>query len=66
MGENKSYTTLSIYPETASKVILLKKELSLKNNSQAIQILLAAFDILNNTGMGGGFTEAVKQVMERE
>ena len=66
MGENKSYTTLSIYPETASKVILLKKELSLKNNSQAIQILLAAFDILNNTGMGGGFTEAVKQVMEIE
>ena len=66
MSENKSYTTLSIYPETANKIILLKKELNLRNNSQAIQILLTAFDIVNSSHIGGGFTEAVKQVMERE
>ena len=66
MSENKSYTTLSIYPETANKIILLKKELNLKNNSDSVKVLLAAYDILNNTGLGGDFTEAVKQIMERE
>ena len=65
MGENKVYTTMSLYPETANKIIELKKDLRLRNNSQAVQVLLAAYDILNNTGLGGGFTEAVKQVMER-
>ena len=65
MGENKSYTTLSIYPEVANKIIELKKDLNLKNNSDSVKVLLAAYDILNNTGLGGGFTEAVKQVMER-
>lgn len=66
MGENKVYTTMSLYPETANKIIELKKDLRLRNNSQAVQVLLAAYDILNNTGLGGGFTEAVKQVMERD
>ena len=66
MSENKSYTTLSIYPETASKIIEIKKDVGLKNNSQAIQILIVAYDILNNTGYGKSFTEAVKQIMEVE
>ena len=65
MGENKVYTTMSLYPETASKIIELKKDLGLKNNSQAIQVLLTAFDIVNSSQVGGGFTEAVKEVMER-
>ena len=65
MGENKVYTTMSMYPEAANKIIELKKELRLRNNSQAVQVLLAAYDILNNTGYGGKITEAVKQVMEK-
>ena len=64
MGENKVYTTMSLYPEVANKIIELKKELKLKNNSDSVKVLLAAYDILNNTVLGGGFTEAVKQVME--
>ncbi len=64
MGENKVYTTVSLYPEVANKIVDLKKDLNLKNNSDSVKVLLAAYDILNNTGYGGGFTEAVKQVME--
>ncbi len=66
MGENKVYTTVSLYPEVANKIVDLKKDLNLKNNSDSVKVLLAAYDILNNTGLGGDFTEAVKQVMERE
>ena len=66
MGENKTYTTVSLYPEVANKIVDLKKDLKLKNNSDSVKVLLAAYDILNNTGLGGGFTEAVKQVMEIE
>ena len=66
MSENKVYTTMSMYPEMANKIIDLKNELNLKNNSQSIQVLLTAFDIINSTQYGEGFTEAVKEVMERE
>ena len=65
MGENKTYTTMSLYPETANKIVQLKKDMGLKNNSQSIQVLLTAFDIINSTQYGEGFTEAVKEVMER-
>jgi len=65
VGENKVYTTVSLYPEVASKIVDLKKDLKLKNNSQAVQVLLTAFDIINSTQYGEGFTEAVKEVMER-
>ena len=65
MSENKVYTTMSMYPEMANKIIDLKNELNLKNNSQSIQVLLTAFDIINSTQYGEGFTEAVKEVMER-
>ena len=65
MGDKKVYSSLSIYPELIDKVVQLKEDLGLKNNSQSIQILLTAFDIVNSSQIGGGFTEAVKEVMER-
>jgi len=66
VGENKVYTTVSLYPEVANKIVDLKKDLNLKNNSDSVKVLLAAYDIINNTRLGEGFTEAVKQVMERD
>ena len=66
MGENKVYTTMSMYPEMANKIIGVKNDLGLKNNSQAIQVLVTAYDIINSTRLGDVFTEAVKEVMERE
>jgi len=66
MSENKTYSTLSVYPELIGRIVQLKKDVGLKNNSQAVQVLLTAFDIINSTRYGEGFTEAVKQIMEVE
>ena len=64
MSEKKVYTPMSLYPEVASKIVDVKKALKLDNNSQSVKVLLAAYDIINGTGYGGTFTEAVKHALE--
>ena len=64
MSETKTYTTMSLYPEVAGKIVELKDDLKLRNNSQSVKVLLAAYDIINGTGYGGRFTEAVKHALE--
>ena len=66
MSETKTYTTMSLYPEVADRIIKVKKDLKLRNNSESIQVLLASFDIVNNSGYGGKFTEAVKNAIKEE
>lgn len=66
MSERKVYTTLSIYPEVADRIVSLKKELKLGNASQTVEVLLTAYDIINGSGHGGRFTEAVKQALDGE
>ena len=66
MSNRIIYTTLSVYPEIADRVVEVKKSYSLKNQSEAVQVLLTAFDIINGTGHGGDFSEAVKSVYEKE
>ena len=66
MSERKVYTTLSIYPEVADRIVALKEELGLKNASQSVSVLLTAYDIINGSGHGGRFTKAVKQVLDGE
>ena len=58
------YTTLSVYPEVADRIVHVKETYHLRNNSEAVRVLLTAFDIINNTGHGGDFTEAVKSALE--
>jgi len=57
---------MSLYPEVAGKIVDLKKDLKLGSNSQSVKVLLAAYDIINGTGYGGRFTEAVKQALEED
>ena len=67
MSENKSYTTLSVYPEILDRIIQVKKDLKLRNHSQAIQVLFASFDIINSdSDYGGRFTEAVKNALKED
>ena len=63
MSNRIIYTTLSVYPEVADRIVKVKKDYGLNNNSEAVRVLLTAFDIINNTGHGGDFTEAVKTVL---
>jgi len=63
MSNRIIYTTLSLYPDIADRIVKVKEEYNLKNNNEAVQVLLTAFDIINNTGHGGDFTEAVKTVL---
>lgn len=55
-----SYTTVSVKPNVAKKIDKVQSGLSLRNRSEAVEVLLAAYDILNGTGYGGPFSEAVK------
>ncbi len=64
MSKNKQYTTIGVYIEIADRVGDIKKSLGLKSVSEAMQVLLAAFDIINSTDHGGRFTEAVKFALE--
>lgn len=64
MNDRIPYSSLGLPVDVVSKVVDLKEELSLKSNGEAIQVLLAAYDIINGTGHGGEFTEAVKQAIE--
>ena len=66
MSNRIIYTTLSVYPEIADRIVKVKEDYELKNNNEALQVLLTAFDIINNTGHGGEFSEAVKSVYEKE
>jgi hypothetical protein len=63
MSNRIIYTTLSLYPDIADRIVKVKEDYGLKNNNEAVQVLLTAFDIINNTGHGGDFTEAVKTVL---
>jgi len=47
--------------DVASKVRGVRDDLSLDSNTDAVKVLLAAYDIINGTGHGGRFTEAVKK-----
>ena len=58
---NQGYTSLSVHLDAASKVRGVKDELDLRSMTEAVQVLLAAYDIINGTGHGGRFTEAVKK-----
>ena len=58
---NQGYTTLSVHVDVASKVRGVRDDLSLDSNTDAVKVLLAAYDIINGTGHGGRFTEAVKK-----
>ena len=58
--DRQGYTTVSVYPRVASKIDKVQKGLSLNNRSEAVEVLLAAYDIINGTGYGGRFSEAVK------
>lgn len=66
MSNRIIYTTLSVYPEIADRIVAVKEAYKLKNNNEAVQVLLTAFDIINGTGHGGDFSEAVKSVYEKE
>ena len=65
-SKNKHYTTIGVYVQIADRVGDIKRSLGLKSVSEAMQVLLAAFDIINNTGHGGRFTEAVKSALEEK
>jgi len=54
------YTTVSVKPDVAQKIDKVQGDFSLRNKSEAVEVLLAAYDILNGTGYGGPFSEAVK------
>ena len=58
---NQGYTTLSVHVEQASKVKGMRDELALGGVDDTVKVLLAAYDIINGTGYGGRFTEAVKK-----
>ena len=58
---NQGYTSLSVHLDVASKVRDVKGELELRSVTETVQVLLAAYDIINGTGHGGRFTEAVKR-----
>ena len=62
--DRPSYTTVSVYPRVASKIDKVQKGLSLNNRSEAVEVLLAAYDIINGTGYGGRFSESVKSAFE--
>ena len=66
MSNRVTYTTLSIYPAIADRIDTVKTNLGLGNKSQTIEVLLTAYDILNNTGYGGRFSEAVKTVIKED
>lgn len=58
--DKQGYTTVSVYPHVAKKIEKVQSGLSLRNKSEAVEVLLAAYDILNGTGYGGRFSESVK------
>ena len=66
MSRNRLYASLGIYAELVDRVSKLKNDLGLGNKSEAVQVLFAAYDIINNTGYGGRFTEAVKSALEED
>ena len=58
------YTTVSVYPDVAQKIERVQAGLRLNNRNEAVEVLLAAYDILNGTGYGGRFSESVKSAFE--
>ena len=58
---NQGYTTLSVHVEAASRFKEVQSSLQLRSQTDTVKVLLAAFDIINGTGHGGAFTEAVKK-----
>lgn len=62
----KGYTTVSVYPRVARKIDAVQTHHHLRNRSEAVEVLLAAYDILNGTGYGGPFSEAVKEALKEE
>ena len=58
------YTTVSVYPDVAQKIEKVQTGLRLNNRNEAVEVLLAAYDILNGTGYGGRFSESVKSAFE--
>lgn len=63
---NQGHTTMSLHFNVRDSVVNVKKNLKLNSNSEAVQVLLAAYDIINGTGHGGEFTEAVKKALEEK
>ncbi len=62
--DKHGYTTVSVYPDVAQKIEDVQKGLSLRNRNAAVEVLLAAYDILNGTGYGGQFSESVKSAFK--
>lgn len=58
------YTTVSVYPDVAQKIEKVQVNLRLRNRNDAVEVLLAAYDIINGTGYGGRFSESVKSAFE--
>jgi len=66
MSNRIIYTTLSLYPDIADRIVKVKEAYKPKNNNEAVQVLLKAFDIINGTGHGGDLSAAAKSVYEKE
>ena len=50
----------------ADQVKQIRDDLKLKSNSEAIKVALAAYDVINATGYGDKFTEAVKNAFNNK
>ena len=59
----KPYTTLGLPLDMANRVIKLRDDQQLGSVNEAVQLLFAAYDIINGTGYGGRFSEAVKATL---
>jgi len=62
--DKQGYTTVSVYPNVAQKIDKVQSGLKLRNRNQAVEVLLAAYDIINGTGYGGRFSESVRAAFD--
>lgn len=58
----KKYSPISVRVEVAESFRKMAKDLGFEN-TEALQVVMAAYDIINNTRHGGVFTNAVKKAV---
>ena len=59
---SKKYSPISVRVEVAEGFRSLAKSMGYEN-TEALQVVMAAYDIINNTRHGGVFTNAVKKAV---